>query len=163
MQENVPSGHGEATNILNYSLLIFLKILGTYFFEFGMKICIHIDKDKFSVSRIGLQDKSNTKIRRKIQSLYNTTFGVHRNGLSESYEGVVLQRSYRKITILWPFSHSSFLKFCGKKIWEPHDHVILKNLRERSGSVVECLTRAEGPCIRASPASLCYVLEQDTI
>ena len=34
---------------------------------------------------------------------------------------------------------------------------------ERSGSVVECLTReTEGPRVRASSASLRFVLEQDT-
>ena len=36
--------------------------------------------------------------------------------------------------------------------------------RERSGSVVECLTRDRGAAgVRASPASLCCVLEQDTL
>ena len=34
---------------------------------------------------------------------------------------------------------------------------------ERSGSVVESLTRDGGPRVRASPASLCCVLEQDTL
>ena len=33
---------------------------------------------------------------------------------------------------------------------------------ESSGSVVECLTRDEGLRVRASPASLHCVLEQDT-
>ena len=34
--------------------------------------------------------------------------------------------------------------------------------REDSGSVVECLARDPGPRARASPASLCCVIEQDT-
>ena len=35
--------------------------------------------------------------------------------------------------------------------------------RERSGSVVECWTQDRGPRVRASPALLCCVLEQDTL
>ena len=39
--------------------------------------------------------------------------------------GTILQRNYRKMTISWPFSCNSFVKFHGKKIWEPqHDRVI---------------------------------------
>ena len=34
---------------------------------------------------------------------------------------------------------------------------------ERSGSVIECLTRDRGPRVRASPASLHCVLEQDIL
>ena len=42
-----------------------------------------------------------------------------------SYKRATLQRSYRKMTILWSFSYNSFVKFLGEKNWEPqHDHVI---------------------------------------
>ena len=37
----------------------------------------------------------------------------------------------------------------------------LHECRERSGSVVEILTRDRGPLVQASPASLCRVLEQE--
>ena len=32
------------------------------------------------------------------------------------YKGTILQKNYRKMTILWSFSYNSFVKFCGKKI-----------------------------------------------
>ena len=41
-------------------------------------------------------------------------------------------------------------------------HVIIKQVREHSGSVVECLTQDRGAGVIASPVSLCCVLEQDT-
>ena len=42
--------------------------------------------------------------------------------ISEScYKGTILQRNYRKMTILWSFSCYSFVKYCGKKTREPHD------------------------------------------
>ena len=54
-------------------------------------------------------------------------FGVHRKGQCYSepcYKGIPLQSNYRKMTILWSFSCNYFVKFHGKKIWEPqHDHV----------------------------------------
>ena len=35
--------------------------------------------------------------------------------ISEScYKGIILQRNYRKMTIKWPFSYNSFVKFHGK-------------------------------------------------
>ena len=41
------------------------------------------------------------------------------------YKGTILQKNYRKMTILWSFSYNSFVKFNGKNIWEPqHDCVI---------------------------------------
>ena len=41
------------------------------------------------------------------------------------YKGTILQRN-EKMTILWPFSYNSFVKFHGKK-WEPqHDCVITR-------------------------------------
>ena len=54
-------------------------------------------------------------------------FGVHRNQpfykSQLSCKGTILQRNYRKATILWSFSYNSFVKFHGEKIWEPqHDH-----------------------------------------
>ena len=48
-------------------------------------------------------------------------FGVHGSigmdsVMSESYyKGTILQRNYRKMTILWSFSYNSFIKFHGKK------------------------------------------------
>ena len=44
------------------------------------------------------------------------------------YKGAILQRIYRKMTILWSFSYNSFVKFHdGKIIREPqHDCVISK-------------------------------------
>ena len=47
-----------------------------------------------------------------VKSLY--MFGVDRNGpcyKQTCYKGTVLQRNYRKMTILWSFSYNSFLKF----------------------------------------------------
>ena len=32
------------------------------------------------------------------------------------YEGTILQRNYRKMTIKWSFSYNSFVKFHGKKL-----------------------------------------------
>ena len=34
------------------------------------------------------------------------------------YKGTVLQRNYRKMTILWSFSFNYFVKFHGKITWE---------------------------------------------
>ena len=49
---------------------------------------------------------------------------------------------------------------------EPFEHILTKihtrtQEGERSGSVVECLTRDRGARFRASPASLRFVLEQE--
>ena len=41
--------------------------------------------------------------------------------------------------------------------------VVFAVIRKGSGSVVECLTGDKGPGVGASPASLCCVLEQDTL
>ena len=35
------------------------------------------------------------------------------------YKVTLLQWNYRKMTITWSFSYNSFVKFHGKKIWEP--------------------------------------------
>ena len=43
-----------------------------------------------------------------VRSLYNAIFGVHMNGPYISglyYKGTILQRNYRKMTILWSFSY----------------------------------------------------------
>ena len=32
------------------------------------------------------------------------------------YKGTILQRNYRKMTVIWSFSYNSFVKFHGKKI-----------------------------------------------
>ena len=45
------------------------------------------------------------------------------------YKGIILQRNSKKMTILWSFSYNSFVKFCGKKIWEPQPgRVISKSM-----------------------------------
>ena len=48
--------------------------------------------------------------------------------LSKScYKGTILQRNYRKITILWSFSYNFYVKLHVKKLWDPqHDGVIPK-------------------------------------
>ena len=53
--------------------------------------------------------------------------------ISEScYKGTILQKKYRKMTIKWSFSYISFVKFHGKKNWEPHhDCVITKSVLKR--------------------------------
>ena len=51
------------------------------------------------------------------QVLLKCMFGVHRS--EPCYKRKMLQRSYRKMTIKWSFSYNSFVKFHGKKIWEP--------------------------------------------
>ena len=48
------------------------------------------------------------------------------------HRGTILQRNYRKITILWSFSYTFFVKFCGKKIMEPqHGRIISKSVLYR--------------------------------
>ena len=49
------------------------------------------------------------------------------------------------------------------EVWFYLSYHITFTLRKRSGSVVECLTRARGPGARASPGSLGCVLEQDAL
>ena len=41
--------------------------------------------------------------------------------------------------------------------------IIFLSLQSGAGSVVECLSRSRGLRVRASPASLCCVLEQDAL
>ena len=50
--------------------------------------------------------------------------------LSESYnKSKILQRNYRKMTMKWSFSYNSFVKFHGKKSWEPqHVQFISKSM-----------------------------------
>ena len=66
-----------------------------------------------------------------VQSLYNTLFGVHRNGLCYKINGVIkgqsLQIIYRKMTILWSFSYNSFVKFYSKANWEPPSDCVITN------------------------------------
>ena len=52
----------------------------------------------------------------------------------------ILQRDYRKMTIAWSFSYHSFVKFHGEKNGRQNKTMSYPN-RERSGSVIECLTR----------------------
>ena len=66
------------------------------------------------------------------------SFGVHsfltlclwsikRNGdcYNVNHAIKILQRTYRKMTILWSFSYNSFEHFHGKKIWEPDNMTVL--------------------------------------
>ena len=39
---------------------------------------------------------------------------------------VIKGQFYKEIIGKWSFSYNSFIKFHGKKIWEPHDNVISK-------------------------------------
>ena len=53
-----------------------------------------------------------------MQSLYNPMFRAIGVGcaISElSYNWTILQKNNKKMTISWPFSYSSFVKFHGKK------------------------------------------------
>ena len=59
------------------------------------------------------------------------------------------------------FIVNSFEYTMGKWTWPSKHRFILNHFRERSGSVVKCLT--EGPRVRASPASLRCVNEQNTL
>ena len=54
------------------------------------------------------------------------------------YKGTILQRNYRKMTIKWPFSYNTFVKFHGKIFWEPHDcfFVCFVALRPKSKATV---------------------------
>ena len=46
-------------------------------------------------------------------------------GMDQVIRESFLQRNYRKMTISWSFFYNFFVKFHGKKNWEPqHDHVI---------------------------------------
>ena len=45
-----------------------------------------------------------------MQSLYNAKFLIYRTVISD-YKETILQRNYRKMTILWSFSYNFFVKF----------------------------------------------------
>ena len=45
--------------------------------------------------------------------------------MNHALKGTILQRTYRKMTILWSFSYNSFENFHGKKIWEPDNMTVL--------------------------------------
>ena len=66
-----------------------------------------------------------------VQSLYNTIFksiGMDCVISESCYNGKILHKNYRKMTFPWSFSCNSFVKFCGKNIWEPqYEHVISKS------------------------------------
>ena len=57
---------------------------------------------------------------------------------------------------IWPPDESAYKKIIFKLFFQ-------NQIQECSGSVVECLTRGRWPPVRASPASLRCVLEQDTL
>ena len=58
---------------------------------------------------------------------------------------------------IWPPDESAYKKIFFKLLFQ-------NQIQECSGSVVECLTNeTDGPRVRASPASLRCVLEQDTL
>ena len=56
--------------------------------------------------------------------------------------------------------HGLVVVYTCQNCWKSHIAAHF-SFRERSGSVIECLTRDRGPRVRASPASLCCVLEQE--
>ena len=61
------------------------------------------------------------------------------------YKDTILQRNYRKMTILWSFSYNSFVKFHCKKIGEPqNDRVISKSVLLQG-----VLLETEEPSVRA--------------
>ena len=85
----------------------------------------------------------------QILSLFRNKFNKFKNTVARMLDSIyhVTLRLLLKL-----ISGVKEIRFCHyKKIWE------------RSGSVVECLTRDEGPRVRASRVSLCCVLEQDTL
>ena len=46
-----------------------------------------------------------------VQSLYNNTvLGVHSNRICLKFKETILQKNYRKMTILWSFAYNSFFK-----------------------------------------------------
>ena len=57
---------------------------------------------------------------------------------------------------IWPPDESAYKKIIFKLLFQ-------NQIQECSGSVVECLTQDRWPPVRASPASLRCVLEQDTL
>ena len=48
--------------------------------------------------------------------LYLGSIGMDSVRKESWYKGTILQRIYRKMTILWSFSYNSLVKFHGKKI-----------------------------------------------
>ena len=44
-------------------------------------------------------------------------FEVYRNGLC--YKEIIIQRNYKKMTIIWSFSYNFFVKFQARNIWDP--------------------------------------------
>ena len=51
--------------------------------------------------------------------LYNAMFGsigMYHVASESCYEGIILQRNYRKMTILWSFAYNSFVKFYVKNM-----------------------------------------------
>ena len=82
-----------------------------------------------------------------MQSLHNAVFGSIRmdHVKSESfYKGGILQRTYRKMTILWSFSYNFFVKFHGKKIV----HVIMGCVINRTALYGP---QREKTCLQRSP------------
>ena len=89
--------------------------------------CIIIDKSLLLENYLKYSVFKKCYVIKTVQSLHNTTFGVHRNGpclISEScYKGIILQRNSR--LGLFP---NSFVNSMVKK-WEPlGDRVISKSL-----------------------------------
>ena len=78
-----------------------------------------------SLALLGPETSKQT-VKTSGQSLYMAIFGsIQMNPIisQPSYKGTILQRNYRNIS--WLFSYNSFVKFHGRKIWEPqHDPVI---------------------------------------
>ena len=91
-------------------------------------------------------------IQHECSAVYSPMFGgidQVRNELC--YKGTILQRNYRKMTILWSFSLDSFVEFHGNFFSAATANSYIEILcysklcyEERGGSVVECLTRDRG-------------------
>ena len=62
-------------------------------------------------------------------TLCSGSIGMDRVICEPCYKGTILQGHYRKMTMKWSFSYNSFVKFHGKKVWEPqHDRIISKSV-----------------------------------
>ena len=75
------------------------------------------------------------------------------------YKGTILKKNYRKMTSSWSFSYNSFVKFYGKKNWEPqHDRGISKIVSEYDQEIPQSQT-ADNPMAprgRATQPNPCY-------
>ena len=68
-------------------------------------------------------------------------------------QGIILQRNYRQMTILWPFSYNSFVKLHCNNFWETqHDYVISKSVKNEVCYKGYCISiKTLTLCIRETP------------